>query len=293
MSDTHQATTSEPSSATTSPTATSNGGEPPAAAFWESFGDKQLAGNQTVTKFKSAEEMARSYVALEGRFGVAPERRIDLPEDMTNAEAMRGVYAKLGMPEKAEGYGFKLAEGASENDTQMLGKYIEQAHKVGLPTAQARGMLEWWVQMNADSQKAQAEALTLRKSEGEAALKQAFGGAYEARMREARILLSRYDPEGKTGLSADSLTTFPAWTQMLIRMADRMAEPEGSLAGGETEETERPLTPGQAQARLNEMALDEAKQAALFDAGHPSHRAVLEERKKLLEAANPRPGTAR
>jgi hypothetical protein len=243
-----------------------------------------------VTKFKTAEDMARSYVALEGRFGVPPERRIDLPEDMTNAEAMRAVYGKLGLPEKADGYGFKLAEGATESDTAMLGKYVEKAHQVGLPTEQAKQMLEWWVSENAAAQQASAQALETRKTEGEASLKTAFGGAFDARMREAKNLLSRYDPEGKTGLTADNLTTFPAWTQMLIRMADRMAEPEGQPSGA-VEGEERPMTPAQAKAALNVFELDQAKQKALFDDKHPAHKAVLAERSKLLEAANPRPAT--
>ena len=135
---------------------TPNGGAAPAPAFWEGFTDKGLAADQTVTKFKTAEEMARGYVNLEKRFGVPAERRIDLPEDMANAEAMRPVFAKLGLPDKPDGYGFKLAEGASEADNAMLGKYVEAAHKVGLPTAQARQMLDWWVEQNAAAQTAAA-----------------------------------------------------------------------------------------------------------------------------------------
>jgi hypothetical protein len=236
--------------------------------------------------------MARGYVNLEKRFGVPEDRRIDLPEDMANEAAMRPVWSRLGLPGTPEGYAFKLGDGANEADNALLGKYVEQAHKAGLPTGQARQMLEWWVQMNADAQKASAEALTQRKTDGEAALKTAFGGAYEDRMREAKNLLGRYDPEGKTGLTADTLTTFPAWTQMLIRMSDRMQEP-GGMEQGETETAERPLTPAQANARLGEFNLDEAKQTALFDNRHPAHKTVVAERNKLLEAANPRPGPAR
>ena len=234
--------------------------------------------------------MARSYVNLEGRFGVPAERRIDLPEDMSNEEAMRPVWGKLGLPEKPDGYGFKLAEGATETDNAMLGKYVEAAHKVGLPIAQARQMLDWWVNENAAAQQAAADALTQRKSEGEASLKSAFGNAYDDRMREAQNLLKRYDPEGKTGLTAENLTTFPAWTQMLIRLSDRMAEPgDVSLPLGQTEQADRPLTPAQANARLSAFNLDQGKQTALFDPSHPSHKVVLEERRKLLEAAHPAP----
>ena len=236
--------------------------------------------------------MARGYVNLETRFGVPAERRIDLPEDMANEEAMRPVWGKLGLPDKPDGYGFKLPDGASEADNAMLGKYVEAAHKAGVPAGQARQMLDWWVQQNADAQARAAEALTTRKTEGESALKTAFGGAYDARMREAQNLLKRYDPDAKTGLTAENLTTFPAWTQMLIRMADRMAEPEGHI-DGTTEQADRPLTPGQANAALATFNLDEAKQKALFDDKHPAHKAVLAERNKLLEAANPRPGPAR
>ena len=297
MSETHQTTDSGSSSGTTTQTSTANGGAAgaggaaaaPEPKFWEGFADKSLAQSNSVTRWPSVEEMAKGYVSLEKRFGVPPERRIDLPEDMTKPEAMREVMGKLGLPEKPDGYGFKLPEGASEADNAMLGKYTEAAHKAGVPTAQAREMLNWWVEQNAAAQTAAAEALTARKAEGESALKTAFGAAYDDRMREAKNLLTRYDPEGKTGLSADNLTTFPAWTQMLIRMSDRMQEPGGLPQGGAPEGGERPMTPAQAQAQLNTFELDQAKQAALHDGKHPAHKAVLAERTKLLEAANPRP----
>jgi hypothetical protein len=303
MSDTHQ-TTAAPaqSSPTISAPATSsqanNGAAAPAAApaapFWEGFTDKGLAADKSIVRYQTPEELARGYVNLEKRFGVPAERRIDLPEDMTAPDALRPVFAKLGLPEKADGYGFKLPDGASEADQAMLGKYTEAAHKAGVPTPQARQMLDWWVQMNAESQAAQAQALTQRKSDGEAALKTAFGNAYDDRMREAGNLLARYDPKKETGLTAENLTTFPAWTQMMMRMADRMAEPEtGAIPGGQTEQPDRPLTPAQANAKLSEFNLDQAKQTALFDEKNPAHKAVVAERNKLLEAANPRPGAAR
>jgi hypothetical protein len=300
MSDTHQATGSEQSSTTGTSTGSTpsqtggqaNGGAAPPAPFWEGFTDKTLAAERSVTRYQTPEEMARGYVNLEKRFGIPEDRRIDLPEDMASDEAMRPVWSKLGLPDKPEGYNLKLGDGANEADNALLGKYVEQAHKAGLPTPQARAMLEWWVQMNADQQKASGEALAQRKTDGEAALKTAFGTAYDDRMREAKNLLGRYDPEGKTGLTADTLTTFPAWTQMLIRMSDRMQEP-GGMEHGETEQADRPLTPGQATAKLNEFNLDEAKQEALFNPGHPAHKGVVAERNKLLEAAHPRPGAAR
>jgi hypothetical protein len=297
MSDTHPPTGSEPSSTTTTTSpapapSQTNGGAAPPPAFWEGFTDKTLAASPSVTRWGSVEELANGYVSLEKRFGIPENRRIDLPEDMANDEAMRPVWSRLGLPGAPEGYGFKLGEGSTEADNAMLGKYIAQAHKVGLPTAQARQMLEWWVAENAAAQRASAEQMAQRKTDGETALKEAFGGAYDARLREAGNLLKRYDPEGKTGLTPETLTTFPAWTQMLIRMSDRMQEP-GGMEPGETEQADRPLTPAQANAKLAEFNLDEAKREALFDANHPAHKAVLAERTKLLEAANPRPGQAR
>jgi hypothetical protein len=295
MSDTHQTTGSEQSSGTTtSQTSPSqaNGGAPPAEPYYANFANKALAAETSITRWANVEELANGYVNLEKRFGIPEQRRIDLPEDMADAEAMKPVWSRLGLPGTPEGYNFKLADGATEGDTAMLGKYIAKAHEVGLPTPQARAMLEWWIAENGAAHQAAEDAMTQRRADGEQRLQKSFGNAYDARMREVKNLLTRYDPKGETGLTAENLSTFPAWTEMLIRMSDRMAEPEGGL-GGETDQTDRPMTPGQASAKLNELALDEAKQAALFDEKHPGHKAVVEERKKLLEAANPRPGAAR
>ena len=62
------------------------------------------------------------------------------------------------------------------------------------------------------------------------------------------------------------------------------------MPGGQTEEPGRPLTPAQANAQLSAFNLDEAKQKALFDDKHPSHKTVLAERTQAAGGGQPAAG---
>ena len=123
--------------------------------YYETFADAQLRANPSVQTFKTVEELAKGFVNLEKRFGIDPNRRIDLPADPEDKDGMRAVYTKLGLPEKPEGYGMVLADGASEDDKAMLSKFTAKAHEMGLPVTLARGVRRFWLAEVAETQTAQ------------------------------------------------------------------------------------------------------------------------------------------
>lgn len=280
------------------PTTTSDAPAAAAAAapaadkpYYESFGDRALAAHPSIQKHATMELLAKGYVGLEKSLGVPAERRIDLPEDPTNAEAMRPVWTRLGAPEKAEGYteSIKLPKGATEADSAVLKDFAENvAHKTGMPLAHAQAAVEWWLGKTAAAAEQAQAAMAQRAKDGETALKGELAGAYEPRMKEIAGMLARYDPDAKTGLKAENLTAYPEIARMLIRMADRMAEPAGDGRSGDAASPARPLSPLQAQAALATFSANTEKQKALLDRTHPAHKATLAERAELLKLADPR-----
>jgi hypothetical protein len=267
----------------------------PAAAgadtpFYETFTDAALKTSPSIQRYKSVEDLAKSHVNLEARFGIDPARRIDLPADPNDAEGMRAVYARLGLPEKPEDYGLKVAETASDAEKQMMGKAAAEFHKLGLPAAMAQGVTQWWLGQQAEAQQAAEAADTARISEGRTGLEKEFGAAFDARVKEVRGLVEKYFGDELAGaMKDDALYRYPNLVTGLAKIVERMAEP--GVAGGGSGDAARPgapLTPAQAQGAVNALQADAVKAKALFDPAHPQHKAVVAERNRLLALADGR-----
>jgi hypothetical protein len=259
-------------------------------AYYETFANADLRTHPSVHNFKTVEDLASGYVNLEKRFGIDPKRRIDLPADPNDAEGMRAVYARLGLPEKPEGYGFKLDDKASDGDKAMLAKFVDHAHKAGMPAPMAKAAMEFWTAQVAEATAAQQEAFKAQAAEGKAALQKDWGAAYEPRVKEIGNLLATYGDKALVDeLNGEKLGNYPNLARFLGKILDRMAEP-GS-AGGEGGDADRgngrPLTPAQATAAARALEGDPIKGAALRDRNHPQHKAVVAERMALLAMTQP------
>lgn len=254
------------------------------AAWYEGFTSPDLKTHPSIHRYKGPEDLAAAYVNLEKRYGIDPNRRVDLPADMNDAAGMRAVYEKLGAPKDANGYGFKLADGATDFDKTFMGEVTAKFHEIGLSVKQAQDLLGFMDgQTQADQQRG-AAALTARVAEGEAALKTELGAAYEPRLREVEKLVAKHgDADLLKAIQGDGLKANPNLTRFLVKILDRMAEP--GAAGGESGDAasgDRAMTPSQAKAAARAIEADPAKSAALTDRNHAQHKAVVEERNRLL-----------
>lgn len=261
------------------------GGDGGAAAAWyEGLTDEGLKTNPSLQNFKTLDEIAKGYVSLEKRFGIEPNRRLDLPADPNDAEAMRAVYERLGAPKDADGYGFKLDDKATEGDKALVGGFSKLGHEIGLSVTQAQKLMTFMGdQVKADTE-AQATAMATRAAEGKAALQKEFGQAFEARSREIDGLVAKYaEPELAEALKGEKLHGFPNLAKFLGKVLERMAEP-GSAGGqaGDGARQEGVMTPAQAKAAVATLEGDSVKGKALREKDHPQHKAVVAERQVLL-----------
>lgn len=279
------ATTSEAAAATAAATTSADQQTAAAAKWYEGLANKDMAADKGLQRYETVEALATGYKNLEKRFGVPENRRIDLPEDLTNAEAMKPVWQRLGTPDKIEGYadaGMKLPDGASESDKKTLSSFTEAMFKAGVPAQHAKAMFDAWAAQGAARVAADAAAAETRKTEGAALLKTEFGAAHDQRVKEITTLLSRVDPKGESGLTADNLTTYPKMALMLARMVERMQEPNPGVITGDAAVGDRALSPAQAKAAIAALSSDPIKGKALTDRDHPMHKAVVDERRRLL-----------
>lgn len=262
-----------------------------AAAYYEAFQNADLKTHPSIHNFKTPEELASGYVNLEKRFGIDPARRLDLPADPNDKEGMRAVYARLGLPDKVEGYGFTLEEGASEADKGMLERFTKNAFEAGMPKSMADAAVKFWLGEVANAKAAEVEAFKAQAAAGVSALKADWGAAYETRSKEiGRLLNELGDKDLVAELDGEKLGNYPNLARFLGKMLDRMAEP-GSAGGqsGDGAAGDRPLTPTQAEGAVRALEGDPIKGAALRDRSHPMHKAVVDERTRLLSMTTPKP----
>jgi hypothetical protein len=258
-------------------------GENAPAPFYEAFKSEALRTSPSVQLFKDVEALAEGYVSLEKRFGVDPNRRLELPADPKDVEGMRKVFARLGAPEKADGYGFSLAKEANDADKAMLAAFTTRAHELMMPTTMAKGVMDFWLEQVAAGQESENRANAQRVAEGQAALRAEWGAAYPQRLREIGTMVAKYGDEALVKeLDETKIGNYPNLAKLLGKLVERMAEP-GSIGDRNESVGDRGglLTPSQATAQAKALETH----PALRDKNHPQHKAIVAERDRLLTMA--------
>lgn len=276
------------SSQTTDPGA--GGAGKPVPSFWETFEDAGLKAHPSVTKFTTPEALAKSYVDAEKRLGAPPDQLIRLPTKPDDKAAWDEVYSRLGRPEKADGYGIKLPENATEEMKAVSGKLAETAHIAGLSPAQLRPLVDL---LQAEANSAQTQAVAARETETretQATLRKEWGAKFDVYGKEiGKLVVDLGGQPLLDELNASGLGNSLALNRALAKLVDRVAEPERPGGeGGRADVGDRPFTPAQAGAERARLEADPTLGAALRDRSHAQHKHAVDERNRLLALENPR-----
>lgn len=131
------------------PAATPPTGDPPATppSDWTSgIEDADLKGYAENKGWETPSDLLNSYKNLEKLRGVPAEQIVQWPDDPSNREAMMPVYAKMGMPEQADGYTRVLDDSFN---SEVFGSLAEQAHQLGLGDGQFQGLQQTFAEQTA------------------------------------------------------------------------------------------------------------------------------------------------
>lgn len=144
------------------PSTTTGGGEGNSADAWAGLQDE---GNRTLVTskgWKSPDDAIKGYAALEAKLGSS----LTVPGSDASAEEWTAFYAKVGRPETADKYEFKLPDGVPKDmpyDAKIAQSLKEWSHKAGLSTQQAAAIHDEYVRYAAGTMSglaAQQEAAT-------------------------------------------------------------------------------------------------------------------------------------
>lgn len=249
---------------------------PAAPADWRAALPEDMRADPALASFKDIAGLAKSFKDTQAFVGADKNTLLKLPKGDAPPEAWNEVWAKLGRPEKPEGYTFEGLDGFPE---EALGGFRQVAHEAGLPQAQAAKIAGWYAQF----QDQQREAL---RANAESTLKQEWGAAYDDKLNAARLFMQKMGgPEVGEFLERSGFGNHAAVVKLFAAAAEATAEP-GALKGGGSGNP-GVLTPEAARAQIEAKATDTEWNKALYDANHPAHTTVLAERNRLYAAAYP------
>ncbi|GLS17967.1 hypothetical protein GCM10007874_09830 [Labrys miyagiensis] len=123
-------------------------------------------------------ESARHADRLQSEIADLRSRALTPPGANATAEEWEAFHARLGRPDRAEGYEFRMPEGLPETmpyDGQAATAYKGWAHRYGLTPRQAQGMHDEFVRHQAGQYAAASQALAQRSQAAHDALTRVWG----------------------------------------------------------------------------------------------------------------------
>jgi hypothetical protein len=161
---------------------------------WFSSLPQDLQQDPSVTKFKSPEDLARSYVGLQKLAGSKdPEKYIQVPGPEDDGTGRRAALTKLGLPDNPDGYELQAPEGAPEGfkpDTDMGKAFKQKAHELGVLPDQAKGLFDWYGQLTGQTVTQQQQQLQEQQQANVDALRKEWGDAFDVRVKTANFAVN-------------------------------------------------------------------------------------------------------
>jgi hypothetical protein len=153
---------------------------------------EEYRSDPSFLSYKSMGDLLKSHKNLESMLG-KKDRVAVIPDEKSTPEEWQSYYAKIGRPEKPDGYGIQveMPEGMpwdNEFQTKMLGVMHEQ----GLSKKQAESLMAAYVAEQGGKFSQFQEQASLARKSGEEYLKKEWGGAYNERIGMAKSAYEIY-----------------------------------------------------------------------------------------------------
>jgi len=247
------ATSAATSAATTDTTAAPTAAAPTAAAttagtWYDSFADADLKGWLAHKGLQNPQDMAVSYRNLEKLIG--NKQAVELP-NWDDAAATRQFMERLGLPKTADEYDLPAGDTVDETFTKWARATL---HEVGIPSRQAKTLVEKFVGMEQQRVAERAEQSNARIQTDVDALKKEWGAAFAANTAIVDLAAEKFglSPQDLEGLR-NALGPKRAMT-VLHNIGSRLGEDR--LVVGDAGTSFGALTPTQAQGKITQLRGD-------------------------------------
>lgn len=239
----------------------------PAWATGLETGDLEYIGSKGYKELAPLISDARHADKLKGELGDLKSKALIPPGPEAKPEELDAFYGKLGRPEKADGYEFKLPEGLPETfpyDGESAKAYKAWAHAAGLTPRQAQGLHDDFVKEQANQFTAFTAAQTakIEAAHSELTKPDVWGEKGSPRYVENTQFADRFIAreglldELKAGgaLSPENEVLMPKLAQTMARLGKQLYGEDQFVPGGNTP-TNNPYADGPTNNRTEQMRM--------------------------------------
>jgi len=241
-------------------------------ATWTSSLSEEYRSLPSISKFKTADDLAKSYVNLEKLVGT---EKLPIPKDEKDEAGWATVYNRLGRPESADKYQveLKLAEGLSVPDEAMNG-FKQAAFKAGLSNRQIQAIMGYWADIENAAYNQRLEADKNSVIESETSMRRKFGPSFESAKKNVEAFVKLHYPNSKVDSVMGRLLRDPEEFEAVFNASKNFSEDAlkvGKPAAFSLEE---------ARAEANRMMMD--ANGPFRSSIHPEHDAAVKKYNDLM-----------
>lgn len=242
---------------------------------WMDLLDEDLRENDTLKRFKSLNELAKSHNNLRRTVGADTIR---VPGKNAGDEEWAEVYQALGRPDAPDQYHLDKPEDVPDEffDESRVEKAKEVYHKLGLSQKQAEALLAFDLEYEKEVDATMAKAEQQQHEEAGQALKKEWGAQYDAKLHAGNLAFE-IGAEGNAALKAkveEKYGNDPDLIRLMANIGARLEEHK--IVNQDAQASESVST---IQDRIDEALHD----PAYFDKKHPKHQRLVKEVTKLYQ----------
>ena len=248
---------------------------------WRSALPEDIRDNPSFAKFNDVTSLASSYVNLQSHLG-----RDKIAKPVTDSD-WDDVYEFLGRPESADKYEIELPKGlpdeiASQFNDETLSSFKQEAHKLGLNAEQVKRLVAWQAGNMSKQHEAYKGIIDQSMEQGESALRQEWGRAYDQNLGFARKAFVEYGGDALAAkMESSGLGNDPDVLKAFANIA-KTTMADKDLAGPSSG-TRMALTPEEARSEASTIM----SHPAYTDKRHPEHNSMVKKVQGLFAQAHP------
>jgi hypothetical protein len=254
----------------------SGAGTPPAPKLdgaqtsWRDSLPDDLKAAPALQSFSDVPNLAKAFLHAQSQIG---KKGVILPGEKATDEDWTQFFRQAGLPEKLDDYKVETPKDVQVNQ-ELVSKFKETAHKLGMLPKQAQGFLDWYMGYEKEVGAKRVAEAKLASEESVKGLQKEWGAAFEQNTKAINAVVGQVGGEEfmkyltKTGLGND-VPLIKFFHSVTKALGEDKLKGDGSGKLGDT--------PADIQAKIDAVRGD--PKHPYFDKSHPGHANAL----KIME----------
>ena len=154
----------------------------PTQSTWKESISEVYRNDPNIEKFTEIDALAKSYINSTRMIG---QDKMIVPNKNFTEDQWNEFYDKVGRPETPDKYNLSFKSEVAPVDEGQIKTFAENAHKLGLTTEQAQGVLDYYNNTVEASAKQQQVDLETSQAQSQQLLREEWGKNYEGNLKRA------------------------------------------------------------------------------------------------------------